>query len=116
MPITPKDIVPFSKARAELARLARDVRAGHEKVITRNGERYVALVDARKLDYYHQLEREAESDFLLSLLQDAHEGVKRIRAGEAGLSVEDARERAQRRLAGKKCGPADPAPSPPERI
>lgn len=73
MPITSQDIVPFNKARAELTRLADEVRAGHEKIITRNGESYVALVDARKLDYYHQLEREkqASADFHLGLMQDA---------------------------------------------
>ncbi|MFA7488540.1 MAG: type II toxin-antitoxin system prevent-host-death family antitoxin, partial [Lysobacteraceae bacterium] len=50
MSITSTDIVPFNKARAELTRLAEEVREGHEKIITRNGESYVALVDARKLD------------------------------------------------------------------
>lgn len=103
MPITSQDIVPFNKARADLTRLADEVRAGHEKIITRNGESYVALVDARKLDYYHGLERkaQAESDFHLGLLQDAIKGLGRMRAGEEGMSVEDARARMQRRLAEK---------------
>lgn len=100
MPITSQDIVPFNKARADLTRLADEVRAGHEKIITRNGESYVALVDARKLDYYHQLEREAraESHFHLGLLQDAVAGLQDIRAGKPGLSVEEARARSQARL------------------
>lgn len=100
MPITSQDIVPFNKARADLTRLADEVRAGHEKIITRNGESYVALVDARKLDYYHQLEREAraESDFQLGLLQDALAGLQDIRAGKPGIPVEEARARSQARL------------------
>ena len=104
MPITSQDIVPFNKARADLTQLADEVRAGHEKIITRNGESYVALVDARKLDYYHQLERkaQAESDFHLGLLKDAVTGLEQIRAGEQGISVEDARARLQQRLAEKK--------------
>ena len=100
MPITSQDIVPFAKARADLTRLADDVRAGHEKIITRNGESYVALVDARKLDYYHQLEREvqARANAQLSLLGDVVAGVQDIRAGKPGISVEAAKARSQARL------------------
>jgi len=58
MAITTDDIVPLNRVRAELTDLAEEVRAGREKVITRNGESYVALIDARRLDYYHRLERE----------------------------------------------------------
>lgn len=100
MPITSQDIVPFNKARADLTRLADEVRAGHEKIITRNGESYVALVDARKLDYYHQLEREklARANFQLGLLQDVVKGLEHIRAGEPGIPVAEARARSQVRL------------------
>ena len=38
--------------------LAEQVRAGAEKIITKNGEGYIALIDAERLDYYHCLERE----------------------------------------------------------
>ena len=100
MPITSADIVPFNKARADLTRLADEVRAGHEKIITRNGESYVALVDVRKLDYYHQLEREkqARTGLHLGLLDDAISGLQDIRDGKPGISVEDARTRSQARL------------------
>ncbi len=33
-------------------------RAGSEKIITKNGRSYVALIDADRLDYYHRLEQE----------------------------------------------------------
>jgi len=100
MPITSQDIVPFNKARADLTRLADEVRAGHEKIITRNGESYVALVDARKLDYYHRLEREtlARANFQLGLLNDVTAGLQYIRAGKPGIPVEEARARSQTRL------------------
>lgn len=100
MAITSQDIVPFNKARADLTRLADEVRAGHEKIITRNGESYVALVDARKLDYYHRLEREtlARANFQLGLLNDAAAGLQDIRAGKPGIPVEEARARSQTRL------------------
>ena len=58
MPISSKDIVPLNQVRARLTELADEVRAGSEKIITRNGESYVALIDARRLDHYHRLERE----------------------------------------------------------
>ena len=59
MGVRSSDVVPISDARARLTELAEDVvSGGHEKVLTKNGSSYVALVDARKLDYYHALEAE----------------------------------------------------------
>lgn len=68
------DIVPISEARARLTELAEDVVGrGAEKVFTKNGASYVALVDARKLDYYHALEAEHGSLVLLDAAQAALE-------------------------------------------
>ena len=67
MAIHARDVVPFTQARARLSELAEEVKAGAEKVITRNGESYVALIDAARLDYYHQLEEERMTLLLLSL-------------------------------------------------
>lgn len=53
-----KDIIPFCQVRARLTNLAEEASAREEKIITRNGESYVALIDAHRLDYYHQLKRE----------------------------------------------------------
>lgn len=78
MAIYAKDVVPFTQARARLSELAEEVKAGAEKVITRNGESYVALIDATRLDYYHQLERER---IHLVLLEDARQGLADIEAG-----------------------------------
>ena len=58
MGISAGDIISLSQARANLSELADQVKAGSEKIITKNGESYVALIDAARLDYYHQLERE----------------------------------------------------------
>ena len=52
------DVVPFTQARANLSELADQAKAGAEKIITKNGESYVALIDSDRLDYYHRLERE----------------------------------------------------------
>lgn len=57
MSIFASDVIPFSQARAKLSDLADQVKAGAEKIITKNGESYVALIDSDRLDYYHQLER-----------------------------------------------------------
>jgi prevent-host-death family protein len=59
MAIKASDVVPLSHARANFSELAEEVRAGAEKIITKNGESYIALIDAARLDYYHQLERES---------------------------------------------------------
>jgi prevent-host-death family protein len=78
MSITAKDVVPFTQARATLSELADEVKQGSEKVITKNGESYVALIDADRLDYYHRLERER---IHLLLLEDVKRGIADIAAG-----------------------------------
>ena len=78
MSIAAKDVVPFTQARAKLSELADEVKAGSEKVITKNGESYVALIDADRLDYYHRLERER---IHLLLLDDVKRGLADIAAG-----------------------------------
>ncbi|MES2535228.1 MAG: type II toxin-antitoxin system Phd/YefM family antitoxin [Pseudomonadota bacterium] len=84
MGISASDVVPFSQARANLSELAEQVKAGAEKIITKNGESYVALIDAQRLDYYHQLERE---HIHLLLIADASKGLDDVAAGR----VKDAR-------------------------
>ncbi|WP_291518018.1 type II toxin-antitoxin system Phd/YefM family antitoxin [Acidovorax sp.] len=79
MAISASDVIPLSQARAHLSELADQVRAGAEKVITKNGESYVALIDAQRLDYYHQLERER---IHLLLLNDASKGLDDVLAGK----------------------------------
>jgi len=79
MSIKSKDIVPINQVRARFTELAEEVRQGSEKIVTRNGESYVALVDARRLDYYHQLEKE---NIHLVLLQEVRQGLSDIEAGK----------------------------------
>ncbi len=78
MSIAAADILPLSHARANLSELADQARAGREKIITKNGESYVALIDAARLDYYHQLER---ARIHLLVLQDAEHGLADVAAG-----------------------------------
>ena len=72
------DIVPMNQVRAAFTDLAEQVRRGKEKIITRNGESYVALVDARRLDHYHRLERE---HIHLVLIDEATKGLLDVDAG-----------------------------------
>lgn len=91
------DIIPLSHARANFSELAEEVKAGAEKIITKNGESYVALIDADRLDYYHRLERERVH---LLLIEDARRGVADMLAGrtvEAGGAI----ARLQRRRAAR---------------
>jgi prevent-host-death family protein len=78
MPVKSDDIVPLNQVRARFTELAEEVRSGAEKIITRNGESYVALVDARRLDHYHRLERE---HIHLALLEEAARGLEDVRDG-----------------------------------
>ena len=85
MPLTASDIIPLTQARANLSELADEVKAGAEKIITKNGESYVALIDADRLDYYHRLERER---IHLVVLDEIERGLSDVAAGR----VRDARE------------------------
>lgn len=80
MSLRASDIVPISEARARLTELAEDVvGSGAEKVLTKNGASYVALVDARRLDYYHALEAEHAN---LVLADDAILGLGQALEGQ----------------------------------
>jgi antitoxin (DNA-binding transcriptional repressor) of toxin-antitoxin stability system len=79
MAFTASDVVPLSQARATLSERADQVKAGAEKIITKNGESYVALIDAARLDYYHQLERE---QIHLLIIDDARKGLDDVAAGK----------------------------------
>jgi prevent-host-death family protein len=94
------DVVPFTQARAKLSELADQAKAGAEKIITKNGESYVALIDADRLDYYHRLEHER---IHLLLIDDARRGLADIAAGRT-FEADGAIERVQQRRAAT--GPA----------
>lgn len=79
MPISPKDVIPLSKARAQLTELCDEVAQGKaEKLITRNGESCAVLIGAERLEYYHRLERER---IHLTLLAEASRGLDDVEAG-----------------------------------
>ncbi len=84
MPFSANDLVPLSQARAKLSELADAVKGGAEKIITKNGKSYVALIDANRLDYYHRLEIER---IHLLLISEADKGLDDVAAGR----VSDAR-------------------------
>jgi len=95
MGISAADVVPLTQARSNLSELADQAKAGAEKIITKNGESYVALIDAERLDYYHRLERER---IHLLLIDDARRGLADIAAGRS-FEADAALERVQQRRA-----------------
>lgn len=78
MGFSASDVVSLSQARATLSELADQVKAGAEKIVTKNGESYVAIIDAQRLDYYHRLERERVH---LLLIGEAAAGLADVAAG-----------------------------------
>lgn len=104
MGFSASDVVPFTQARANLSELADQAKAGVEKIITKNGESYVALIDADRLDYYHRLERER---IHLLLIDDAKRGLADIAAGRTVEADAALRQLQQRRKAAAK--PSSPA-------
>ena len=79
MAFTASDVIPLTQARATLSDLVEQVKAGAEKIITKNGKSYVAIIDSQRLDYYHQLERER---IHLLLIDDAGKGLDDIASGK----------------------------------
>ena len=94
------DVVPFTQARANLSELAEQAKAGAEKIITKNGESYVALIAADRLDYYHRLERE---HIHLLLIDDAKRGLADVTAGRT-YEADAAIAQLQQRRAGATTG------------
>ncbi|MEI7842086.1 MAG: type II toxin-antitoxin system Phd/YefM family antitoxin [Gallionellaceae bacterium] len=78
MAFTASDIVPFSLERANLSDLAEQVKAGAEKIITKNGESYVAMIDPQRLDHYHRLER---ARVHLLLIEEVEKGLDDVEVG-----------------------------------
>ena len=99
MSIRAQDVVPISEARSRLTELAEDVVAGAEKLLTKNGTAFVALVDARKLDYYHDLERREQGRLLM--VADAERGIKDGLEGRV-KSLEEMQESMLRRREPRK--------------
>ena len=53
-----QDILALRQLRPRLMELVEAVRGGREKILTRNGESDGALLDPRRLDHAHRLERQ----------------------------------------------------------
>jgi antitoxin (DNA-binding transcriptional repressor) of toxin-antitoxin stability system len=73
VPARPEDLVSIADAQLRLSELANDVVAGAEKILTKDGQPYVAMIDMRKLDYLHALEAEHRG---MVLLDDAAHGLR----------------------------------------
>jgi prevent-host-death family protein len=100
MGFSASDVVAFTQSRANLSELTDQVKAGAEKIITKNGESCVALIDADRLDYYHRLERERVH---LLLIEDAKRGLADIDAGRTH-GADRAIAKLQRRRAAQTAG------------
>ena len=77
-------MIPLSQAKANFSELPDEVKAGAEKIVTKNGESFIALIGSDRLDYYHRLERER---IHLLLIDEAAKGLDDVAAGR----VQDAR-------------------------
>ncbi len=105
MQIFSTDVVPITSARARLTEIAAEVIAsGQPKVLTRNGESYVAVVGVDDLDEFQRLRA---ADHLRSL-HDLMRAASEMAAGKA-ISAAAFRKRAATLVAGvAPDGPAAP--------
>lgn len=92
-----KDVVPFSQAPASGSELAEQVKAGSGKILTRNSERDVALVDAARLDRH----RQAREHIHLLMLEEVRRGLEDIQAGRAFEADAALADLQRRRAAGR---------------
>lgn len=93
MGISASDVIPLSSARANFSELAEEVKAGAEKIVTKNGESFIALIDSDRLDYYHRLERER---IHLLVINEASKGLDDVAAGwvkDAGSAIQSIKRR-----------------------
>ncbi len=93
MGISASDVVPLSHARANFSELAEQVKAGAEKIVTKNGESYIALIDSDRLDYYHQLERERIHLLLISEVSTGLDDVAAGRVKDADSAIRSIKRR-----------------------
>lgn len=99
MGIASPDVVPLPQDRASLSELVDRNTARAKKIITKNGESYVAVVEHERLDYDHRLEREC----VHLLLEDARRGLVDVKAGRTE-PADSALEALQARRAGPAAG------------
>ena len=78
MCISKNDTISVAQVRARFSELVQEVKAGAEKIITKDGESYVALIDAERLAHYHRLARER---IRLLLIDEARKGLADVAAG-----------------------------------
>ena len=97
MGFSASDVVPFTQARANLSELADQAKGGAEKIITKNGESYVALVDAARLDFYHRLEAEREEVETLKSIERGLDDIDAGRVTDARIALRKIKARRARR-------------------
>lgn len=73
MSISSANVIPLSQARANLSQFADQVKSGGEKIITKKGESYVALIDAERLE---------QERIHLLLIDDASRSLSDVAAGK----------------------------------
>lgn len=93
MGISVRDVIPLSQARANFSELAEEVKAGAEKIVTKNGESFIALIDSDRLDYYHRLERERIHLLMISEVSRGLDDVAAGRVKEAGSAIQSIKRR-----------------------
>ncbi|SAL21644.1 addiction module antitoxin [Caballeronia arvi] len=99
------DIIPLSHASARLSELVDEVRDGTEKIITKDGKRWAALISAEKLDAFHRMEL---AQLHLQTLHDVKNGLDDIAAGRTTSALDAiARIRARRATNRTERGDAD---------
>ena len=76
MTFSASDVVPLTQTRIKLSELSDQAKAGAEKIITKNGESCVALIDPERLDHYHRLEREHIPPLLLDQIDKGLDDVE----------------------------------------
>ncbi len=73
MGISAIDVIPLSHARAHFSELTEEVKAGAEKIVTKNGESFIALIDSDRLDTTVRLK--IEQNQLVSVVGRFHSGI-----------------------------------------
>ena len=81
MTITLNEVVSLTSARTNFSKMIAEVECGGQKIITKNGEPAVALINLKQLAHYHRLEA---ANLRLTLLHEAKIGLADVQAGRRG--------------------------------
>ena len=89
-PSLSNNIIPFSELKKDFSQIAAAIHQDKtERIVTKNGKAFIAIIDPATLDYYHDLEKNLQ---LSQILDEAEKGLYDL-AKKKTFSLAEAKKR-----------------------